>query len=119
MHREMQLARTGIIVRTQSGTDVTGGSFAPYSEGYAKARTKAGRRSSPVDLTFTGQMLQAITTAVRKVGSAIEGRIFFADAESATKARYNQEDNERRFFGLSDEQMNRIRSAVYEAIGRK
>lgn len=117
LNRQLQIEATQIITRTQSGRAVNGSGFDDYSDGYAEFRRKAGRRTSPVDLTFTGQMLQAITTTVRKVGDTIEGRIFFADAESAAKARFNSE--RRSFFGLSDEQRERLRAAVYEAIGRK
>jgi hypothetical protein len=46
------LARELIYNRTIAGTDASGQAFAPYSEGYAKAKG-----STFVDLTVSGNML--------------------------------------------------------------
>lgn len=97
---------TRMVLRTRQGKDVDGNSFAPYTPQYAKFRAKRGRRSTPVDLTFAGNMLAAITTKFERTRDKIVGRIFFNSAREATKARGNQE--KRPFFGLSDEQVKRV-----------
>src|ERR1700752_5174468 len=96
-----------IVVRTQRGQDVDGNSFAPYSKQYAKHRARKGRNTTPVDLTFTGNMLSAISTEGAEEGGATVGKLSFNSAREAVKARGNQE--KRPFFGLSDEQVERIK----------
>jgi integrase len=106
---------TRIVLRTQQGKDVDGNSFAEYTEGYAKYRSKRGRKVSPPDLTFTGNMLASIQTTFQKTADAIIGTIFFSSAREALKARGNQE--KRRFFGLSDEQVKRITDKMKNITG--
>jgi hypothetical protein len=97
---------TQIVLRTRRGVDADGSPFAPYTEAYAKRRSDKGRRTSPVDLTFTGNMLNAITVKVVRTLETIVGTIFFNSTTEALKARGNQE--KRRFFGLSEEQVKRL-----------
>lgn len=104
---------TRIVVRTQRGLDVDGNPFPEYSKQYAKVRRNAGRRTSPVDLTFTGQMLNSIQTRVTRALGKITGEIFFSSASEAAKARGNQKL--RSFFGLSDEQVERIKDKMQKA----
>lgn len=99
-----------IVTRTRKGVDVDGNPFADYTPRYAKSRRRKGRKVSPVDLTFSGDMLNAITTEVREEPGKTVGTIFFNSAREAGKARGNQE--KRRFFGLSDEQVERIKKRL-------
>lgn len=55
------LARERILRRTKRGVGPNGEPFAAYSEGYAKARAKAGLATEPVALEVSGEMLRAIT----------------------------------------------------------
>lgn len=104
---------TRIVVRTRKGLDVDNQPMSPYSKGYAKYREKRGRRTDPVDLTFTGNMLNAIQSETKETPTGYEGRIFFNSAREAEKAAYNQE--KRPFLGLSDEGVQRITEAVTNA----
>lgn len=125
---------TRIVLRTQSGVDVDGKSFAEYTPAYN--RRKAGLRSGfitrtgkkgknarqvkgefsatpqAVDLTLSGNMLNAIQTDVSRTPTGAVGTIFFNSALEAAKARGNQQ--KRRFFGFSDEQVERIKTKLEE-----
>lgn len=103
---------TRIVVRTRKGLDVNGNPFAEYSPKYAKHRQKRGRKTDPVDLTFTGNMLNAIQTKVERTADGATGTIFFGSAREAAKAAGNQE--RRQFFGLSDEQVARLKRKLTE-----
>ena len=104
--RAIQDEATRMVLRTRSGTDVNGQAFAPYSKTYAKRREKAGRNTSPVDLTVTGKMLAAVQAKVEKLAGKVVGTIFVNSAAEAVKAAGNQRT--RPWFGLSDEQVNRL-----------
>lgn len=98
---------TRLIARTQQGRDVDNQPFAPYSAGYAETRRAAGRRPSPPDLTFTGQMLNAIQTRVDRAAGKLIGTVFFSSAREAAKASGNQ--RLRRFFAFGKEQVERLK----------
>lgn len=97
---------TQIELRTLRGVDVNGNTFAPYEPKYAKKRGDEGRRVSPPNLLVTGNMLNAITTKVVRTLETVLGTIFFNSTQEALKARGNQQ--KRRFFGLSEEQVKRL-----------
>ena len=96
-----------IIQRTQSGKSIEGGTFTRYSDGYAAYKAKKGRRASPPDLTFTGNMLKSIRTKITISASVITGFIYLLPSQ-AIKAFANQITYRRPFFGLSNEQKQRI-----------
>lgn len=96
-----------IVQRTQSGKNINGGGFTKYSAGYAEYKSKKGRRASPPDLTFTGNMLKSIRSTVTVSASIITGFISLLPSQ-AIKAFANQVLNKRPFFGLSNEQKQRI-----------
>lgn len=97
---------TQIVLRTQRGVDADGNTFTPYSEAYAKKRGDSGRQVSPPNLMYTGNMLASIATKVTRTLETVLGTIFFNSTREALKARGNQE--KRRFFGLSEEQVKRL-----------
>lgn len=99
-----------ILIRTQQGLDVNGRPFVPYSEPYRRRKAKAGRNTSHPDLLFTGNMQAALQTDVRENPDGAEATIRFGSALEAAKARGNQQL--RPFFGLSDEQVARIKTKV-------
>lgn len=102
-----------IKIRTQSGRSVDGGAFPRYSADYAKWRRKKGRKTRP-DLVFTGAMQRAINVKITKGRDVLLGEIFFDSSAEAAKAKYNQQT--RTFFGLAQEQFDRIRRAVNDLI---
>jgi hypothetical protein len=120
-----------IQIRTRSGQGPDGESFPEYSKAYAKFRDKRGRNTSPVDLTFTGNMLQSsqvgggMQTAVNRDGVEIVGEMFFNDTtapdprsgkqvSARDKAGWN--DATRPFFSLNETQVNRIVEKLDKAI---
>jgi hypothetical protein len=123
---------TRIINRTRGGTDVNGQKFAPYTPEYNKRKaslrsgftTRTGKKgknaqtvkgvysatTQPVDLTLSGNMLAAIQVKVEDTREGSTGTIYFNSALEAAKAQGNQQ--KRQFFGLSDEQVQRIRQKL-------
>ena len=61
----------------------------------------------PVDLTLSGNMLNAIDTKTEDTPTGAVATIFFSSALEAAKAQGNQK--KRRFFGLADEAVQRIK----------
>jgi hypothetical protein len=62
--------------------------LSPYSKQYAAFKSKRGRQVGYRDLTYTGNMWQALTAT--KMGKQ-SAKLFFAGAEQAKKAGYNDE----------------------------
>lgn len=90
--------------RTQSGIDINGNLFAPYSSGYEK--------SGRVDLTVTEQMLNSLELLSHGRGYI---RIGFGNSSANNKASYAQNPRgqkastpARRFVGISQADLNRI-----------
>ena len=54
------LAIEQIRTRTRQGTDMHGAAFQPYSPEYAKAKAKAGLDGGTVNLTVSGDLLNAL-----------------------------------------------------------
>lgn len=102
-----------IIKRTQAGVGVNGDRFVEYSQKYKIKRINSGRRGSPPNLTWSGQMLQAIQSTVSVQNWGLQGKLFFLPSQ-AGKARYNQ--SLRKFFGLSKEQLNNIIIKLKKAL---
>lgn len=122
LNREIQVAAGEIVKRTQQGQTPDGGNFKSYTKGYAKYKAKKGRNTN-VDLTFSGQMLQAIQTKIEKTASAITAIIFFnvprsnrgASGKGSTitnPALAEILGRVRPFFALSDKQIDKIINAL-------
>lgn len=111
---QLELETREIEKRTLSGRDVDGNQFAKYSEAYRKWKVEKKQRSNTVNLEFSGDMLAAMTTKVEKTATSFIGKIFFASAKEAAKARGN--NRLRRFFGLSKEQIRRLSLSVKNAL---
>jgi hypothetical protein len=114
--RAVQEEVTRMSARTRSGNDINNQAFTPYTPGYAAFKKKKGRSSSPVDLTYKGSMLRAITQKVFKQGGSLVAEVFFNSALESKKAEGNLK--KRDFFGFSDEQFERIKRKIVEALGR-
>lgn len=135
-----------IVKRTQGGKDKDLKSFAPYTPGYAKLKytgksggnsknrggfLKSDDKSSikgaysnfgKVDLTFTGQLLQAIRSKVKRIGTVVEGTIYFlAGRQNRSKSKATNFDiarglsKKREFFGLDPIQRKRIIEKLQKA----
>lgn len=104
--------------RTLEGRDVSGNAFTPYSDAYKAYREIHGRPTAWVDLFFTGSMQGSMTHEVD--GNSGEVKVFFMNtqdksgASNPEKAFYLNE--ERNFFGVSEEEIEEIRDIVQEYI---
>lgn len=121
IQRELEEAAREIIERTQDGLDYQKSSFDSYSTPYAKFRAKKGRAISPVNLLFTGSMLRSIRTKVQKIGRGYLGLIYVG-AQHIDKARgamkgYGRAGYKlRKFFLLSKEQLEKLKTTIRELI---
>lgn len=88
--------KENIESRTQTGKDMNGNKFKPYTKKYSDKKGK-----TTVNLTDNGLMLNAMT---QKAMSNDTAKIFFMDNESArlAKIHHNGEGKmpERKFFGV-------------------
>lgn len=102
----------GVIkTRTQQGQQVDGGGWSGKYVDYQSAshrakRTNRGLSLSPVDLTFSGDMLDAMRSKVEVKGAQTVGEIYFEGKANKDKAKGNQKY--RKFFGLSKDQRDKI-----------
>lgn len=124
MDREMQIAVGEIIERTQSGKTPEGGAMKAYSAKYRKYKdnkgTKQNRnlssRGGSVNLTLSGQLLEAINSLVRVQANTITGIIYFNAARSPgsiTNSGLAQAlEKLRPFFALSKKQIDQIVNAL-------
>ena len=95
---EAKNIEAGIIDRTQKGKDTKLKSMKSYKSDYAKYRQKHGRSKKP-NLTYTGNMLNAISSKPIKNGL----RFYFSSKSETDKAKWNQKT--RRFFGVDKNQI--------------
>lgn len=82
LRRLAMLAIGRIKRRTGQGKDVEGKAFAPYSKGYAKQRTQAGRNATPPTLLLSGAMLGSMKILRSTSQEAVIG---FEGSAAATK----------------------------------
>lgn len=103
--RATEYAQGEISRRTEKGEGADGPlrEYAESTKAY-KLRTK-GKDS--VNLTETGQMLEAMTSKTERNSNGVAGVIFFGTAEAAQKARWNQ-DLRPNFFKLSKQQLQTL-----------
>lgn len=106
-------AVTQIVKRTQAGKDVNGASFKPYKESYAEYRRGKARQAVPVNLTFSAKMLNAI----KNEATASRARIYITGIEGV-KA-WGNTNKGRRFFDLSQDQLNSIITKVDKFVTAK
>lgn len=112
--RAMARAKRQISTRTNEGRDVNEQPFKPYADSTKKQKIRTKRQTAPVNLTQTGAMLASITTRTRIEGEQPVGEIYFLSAKQGTKAAYNNET--RKFFALSDKQLEEIQRAIDEVL---
>lgn len=98
-------AIVAIATRTAQGRDYVGRFFRAYSPKYRAFRAEEGRKTSPVDLNFSGKMMGSMQyEAQPALGRVV---LFFPPAEAA-KAHGNQERWKRRFFDLNAEDLKKL-----------
>jgi hypothetical protein len=108
-------AKDGIRIRTQGGFDIESNLFKDYSKSWAKKRLRAGKGIDRVDLTFSGDMFNSLSVRFEEQTYKLSATIYFKSPEQAQKAKWNQVDHKRPFFGLSVEQKRSIIKQVRSA----
>jgi hypothetical protein len=122
-HRIGNELRTRIITRTRlKNVDADGVPFAAYSEGYAKAKAKAGGVATRVNLTGVRAGARMLDNIAVTANAVTNPRILlnFALERKAEIARYHMGEGrvDRRFFALSDEDESYLHAAVRAALNR-
>ena len=95
----------GIVNRTLQGKDMFLKAFKKYTKGYASFRSKNGRKST-VNLTYTGQMLGAITSDNIPDGLKFK----FSSKSESEKAAWNNKT--RKFFGTDKTQREYLKKKL-------
>lgn len=110
-----------ILKRTRNNQDVNGQCFKPYQKSYAKYKVENAYqafRSKIPNLSFTGQMLRAMS--VQKITNG--ARIYFNSEEEAQKAYWHNNGTgvpKREFFGLSKLNLNYIAERIKNYWSKK
>lgn len=110
LEKAMAVAANEIVIRTERGIGIDGTGFKGYSKSYEVKKRESGRKTSPPDLTWTGNMLRAIHTESRKESDTRFVTAITIVGGEADKAEGNQK--KRPFFGLSDKQIETIKRKV-------
>lgn len=99
-----------VIERTQSGEDIRGNAFKPYSPAYAERK---GVSRFDVDLTLTENMLNSVTPTKDeikiKVGRGINTKKAYNHCVGSTLPKRN-------FFGLLQKDAKAIAQSVYDDL---
>lgn len=104
-----------IVDRTQSGKSLSGKAFVKYSPDYLKVRKSAGL-GAEVDLTFSGEMLNSITTVKETSNKIVLG--WDDETQSAKAYNHNTGDTlpQREFFGLQEKEKQELRNEFSDII---
>lgn len=97
--------------RTTNGFDINGNRFKRYSKKYADYRVKKGRNPYPVDLQFTGRMLNSMRSKKMNYFTRL---VFFRGAENNKKAAMNNKS--RQFFGLNRKEQSRVADIYFKRL---
>lgn len=104
-----------IIERTQSGVDLNGKKFKPYTKEYAELK---GVSRGDVDLTFFGSMLGSLDGAADN-----DSVTLFINDETETLKAYNHNVGDtlpkRTFFGLKQDEAELIAAKIEESPTRE
>lgn len=106
--RNQMIKRTAVL-----GKDVNNEEFEEYSESYAEEKLDSGRRNTPVNLVYHGNMLRAISTKKTSKGADI----YFNNASEEKKARahnFGRGQKKRQFFGLG----NKIKQYIIDEVNK-
>lgn len=106
------LERERIKTRTQSGLDVNGNPFRYYVPRTVIARQAEKKQVAHVDLTFHGDMFRALKANFSETEWTVKGVITFG---SQSWKVLKNESYARKFFGLSNEQVEIIKTKLRNA----
>ncbi len=126
LEQAVQVERDAIETRTKQGIDVNGSPFEKYSESkkwnWRDVRIKNEKQVAYVDLSFSGDMFEALKTVVKRSGFKFLATIFFDDRKQAQKAKGHHTGKlgrttyePRKFFALSQSQREAIISKIRNA----
>lgn len=108
-------AKAIIKARTQRGLDSSGEPFKEYTKDYAEIKAKSGRNTKPVDLTFSGRMLNSMDGVFI---SERKGAVVFSRGEEALKALGN--NRRRKFFDVKlERELAALSDAALKLIDAK
>ena len=112
-----------LVSRAERGQGLRG-SFRRYSDSYIRAiragRVRSGRsgvrktKTSPVNLTISGQMLRSLKASAKKITDGWEGLISVSDKSQIGKIKGN--DALRPFFGLTKKMKDDLHRKVSKAF---
>lgn len=112
----MSDAKANILKRTANGTDYNGRPFDKYSPDYEKYRREVlKRQTSVVDLRVSGIMLGSMYVEISKENDKFVGAIKITNPTAFARAQGNI-DKGRDFFGIPEEEKNKIVSELLGAI---
>lgn len=123
----VEVEKDAIITRSKSGIDVDGKNFKEYSpknpgRNWKQVREDTGFQTAYVDLSYSGDMFEAMKVAFRREGFKFLATIFFNDRKQSKKALGHQSGQlgkvkfeARKFFGLSKTQREAIASKLRNA----
>ena len=100
------------------------GTFAKYSEKYAKKKSKSGRSSKP-DLQFTGELLRSLLNSWKvKKGKTKQTITMTVPNKTHTKSKSNMRDIasgvsvKRPFYGLLEKEITQVSKVIIQALGK-
>ena len=107
--------RNDILKRTTSGQGVNGGKFKPYSKMYKVIRANNHRQTSPVSLTYTGNMLRSMKVFNVSGGGEIR---FDSTRANDLAVKHNEGKGvpQREFFGLNKDNINYVERKINAGI---
>jgi len=119
IYKSANQVKNKIVKRTRSGVDSNGTPFEPYSKGYKSYRRKHNRKSSPVTLTYTGNMLNSAIAS----RSGSRTKIHLPQASENKKAGWHHfgkgNNPVRRFFELSEQNIDFLMNSIVNAFKRR
>ena len=104
VEQSLKRAISNIRKRTKSGRDSSGHHFRRYTPGYAKFKASKGLPTSPVDLTFTGKMLNSLRGRMIRRPRSIAAEISVNDDERKVRGVQRL----RRFLGFTQNDATEI-----------
>jgi hypothetical protein len=90
-----------IVERTSDGIDIHGRAFKPYSQEHSLVRRLSGRSANPVQLIWSGKMLNSVAALARQVVGTSMTITFGVKPRDERNLIAAYQQRTRRWFGLS------------------
>lgn len=103
MHAVSSMIVGHIIERTSDGVDVEGKQFKGYDKSYSIYRRLTGRSASPVQLVWSGKLMNAVAEMSRKASGAFFVIVVGIKPRDERNLIGSYLQRTRRWFGISDE----------------